>query len=70
MFLNEVIYYNTFHNEVVYLVIANLYPLTKLTYRYYKSINVSTAWMPMNDSIVHIRIQKSAKYTFPDINNG
>lgn len=70
MFLNEVIYYNTFHNEVVYLVIANLYPLTELTYRYYKSINVSTVWMPMNDSIIHIRIQKSAKYTFPDINNG
>lgn len=70
MFPNEAIYYNTFHNEVVYLVIANLYSLTKLTYRYYKSINVSTVWVPMNDSIIHIHIQESAKYTFPDINNG
>ena len=70
MFPNKAIYYNTFHNEVVYLVIANLYSLTKLTYRYYKSINVSTVWMPMNDGIIHIHIQKSAKYTFPDINNG
>lgn len=71
MFPNEAIYHNTFHNEVVYLVIANLYSLTKLTYRYYKSINVSTVWIPMNDSIIHIYIyiQKSAKYTFPDINN-